>query len=335
MKEASFYTRQENSTVQCRLCPHNCIIEPKKTGICRVRKNEGGTLNSLAYGKITSLNLDPIEKKPLYHFYPGSMILSAGSFGCNFRCSFCQNWEISQAGFGDVPVRDLAPASALRTVKESNSIGLAYTYNEPLMNYEWLLETSKLLHKENLKNVLVTNGYINPEPLKELLPVIDAANIDLKSFSNRFYKKLCAGKLEPVLKTIETMVKSGKHVELTTLLIPGENDSSPEIVMLADWIAALDNRIPLHFSRYFPTYKMEVKPTGMDSLINAYALARKKLKYVYLVNVNEQEYNNTYCPSCGTAVIEREGYNVKHSGSKCSKCGASCDIINDDSDLWP
>lgn len=330
MIEAKYYEKKDDSALQCRLCPHACVIAPGKAGICRVRKNDGGKLFSLSYEQVTSLNMDPIEKKPLYHFFPGSMILSAGTLGCNFRCQFCQNWEISQGAPGDIPTRKLTSKAALQLAKENKSIGIAYTYNEPLVNFEWALETSKLFAAEGMKNVLVTNGYINQEPLKELLNSIDAANIDLKSFDEGFYRKMCGGKLEPVLKTIETMVKAGRHVELTTLIIPGANDSPAEIEKLVSWVAALSDRIPLHFSRYFPQYKMETEPTSMKALLNAYEIARKKLKYVYIGNVMEREYGNTHCPSCGEMVIERNGYDIglrKFENGKCSKCGSCCDIV--------
>ncbi|MFH1367693.1 MAG: AmmeMemoRadiSam system radical SAM enzyme [Elusimicrobiota bacterium] len=331
MIEAKYYEKKDGDTVQCRLCPHNCVISPGKTGICRIRKNDKGKLFPLTYDQVTSLNLDPIEKKPLYHFFPGSDILSVGTLGCSFRCDFCQNWEISQAGIGDIPTRKLTSEMALKMAKESKSVGMAYTYNEPLVNFEWLLETAKVFSWAELKNVLVTNGYINPEPLKELLRYVDAANIDVKAFTEQFYQKLCGAKLEPVLRTVETMVREGKHVELTTLLIPGENDNPAEIEKLVDWIASLSDRIPLHFSRFFPQYKLEVVQTPVKTLLSAYEIAKKKLKYVYLGNVMEQEHGNTYCPSCGETAIERAGYSVKFRGPKknaCPKCGTECDIVS-------
>jgi pyruvate formate lyase activating enzyme len=286
MIEAKYYEKKENQTVQCGLCPHNCVIAPGKTGICRIRQNKDGKLYSLTYDQSTSINFDPIEKKPLYHYYPGSTILSVGTLGCNFRCEFCQNWEISQAEFGDIPTRRLTSEMALKLAGENNSIGIAFTYNEPLINYEWVLDTAKLFSANKLKNVIVSNGYINPGPLAGLLPFIDAANIDVKSFSEGFYKKFCGvPAFTPVLKTVETMVRANKHVEITTLLIPGENDSAPEIEKLVDWLAGISDRIPLHFSRYFPQYKMDIPPTDMKTLLRAYELARKKLKYVYLGNV--------------------------------------------------
>jgi pyruvate formate lyase activating enzyme len=328
MKEALYYAKIEGNSAKCALCPHNCLIAPGKTGICRIRQNKDGALYSLTYGEATSINLDPIEKKPLYHYKPGSMILSVGAVGCNFRCGFCQNWEISQASFGDIPMRKLSSEMALSLAKENKSIGIAYTYNEPLVNFEWVLDTAKLFFANGMKNVIVSNGYINPEPLAELMPYINAANIDVKSFTEKFYKGLCGGKLEPVLKTVEALFHAGKHVEVTTLLIPGENDSAPELEKLAEWLAGVNNSIPLHFSRFFPQYKMERSPTEKKTLITAYELARKKLKYVYIGNIWEQEYSQTYCPECGETAVSRDGYDVKSRGKeyKCPKCGADCGI---------
>lgn len=284
MKEASYYTT-EKDFVRCLLCPHNCRIDEGKTGICRARKNTGGKLYSLVYENFTSINIDPIEKKPLYHFHPGSMILSVGTIGCNFRCMFCQNWEISQSDYDRLPMTRLTSNNALKYAKKVGSIGIAYTYNEPLINFEWDLETSQLFRKNGMKNVLVTNGFISEEPWREIIEFTDAANIDLKSFDDNFYRKICGGRLEPVLKNIEIMVKSKKHVELTNLIIPRHNDDLKLIENMVDWIADLSPEIPLHFSRYFPMYKMTESPTPYETLKEAKNIAEKKLKYVHLGNI--------------------------------------------------
>ncbi|MCB4792102.1 MAG: AmmeMemoRadiSam system radical SAM enzyme [Elusimicrobia bacterium] len=289
MFPALYYVQKDKDTIKCQLCPHGCVIGNEKTGICRVRKNHSGKLFSLTYDKFTSINLDPIEKKPLYHFHPGTYILSVGTIGCNFACDFCQNWEISQASFNGIQTRTLTKEFALKYAIENNSIGIAYTYNEPLMNYEWVLDTSKLFKEKGLKNVLVSNGFINEEPWEKLVPFLDAANIDIKSFNDEFYKKYCKGKLAPVLRSVETMVKMKKHVEITTLLIPGENDSDEEIRKLAGWLAGLNTEIPLHFSRYFPNYKMNIQTTGIETLRRAYKIAKEKLKFVHLGNVSNSE----------------------------------------------
>ena len=289
MFPALYYTTKNKDTVKCQLCPHECVIANEKTGLCRARKNHSGKLLSLSYDKFTSINIDPIEKKPLFHFHPGTSILSVGTIGCNFACDFCQNWEISQANFNGMAVRTLTKEFALKYAMENKSIGIAYTYNEPLINYEWVLDTAKLFKENNLKNVLVTNGYINETPWEKLVPFIDAANIDVKSFNDAFYKKYCKGKLAPVLKSVETMVKMRKHVEITTLIIPGENDSDEEIRNLTGWLSSLSPDIPLHFSRYFPQYKMNIQMTDIETLKRVYKIAKEKLKIVHLGNVSDGE----------------------------------------------
>jgi len=331
MQEAQFWNVHDKAKdiIRCALCPHGCVIAPGKTGICNARKNVAGRLFSLSYGELTSVNLDPIEKKPLYHFYPGSKILSVGTFGCNFKCSFCQNWEISQSAAGGVPTKRVEPGEITGMALGCGSIGIAYTYNEPLMNYEWVKDTSKLAKGKGLANVLVTNGYINPEPFRELLPFIDAANIDVKAFTDDFYKKLCRGKLSPVLETVAAMAKSGKHVEITTLLIPGENDSPEEIARLTAWLGDLDPAIPLHFSRYFPSYKMNTGPTEMDVIERSCERAKKRLRYVYAGNISDERYSRTLCPDCGETLIDRNGYDINMKempGGCCPKCGQKVNI---------
>ena len=331
MKEAQYWVQKDKTknSALCGLCPHGCVINPDKYGICGARKNVAGKLFSVSYNELTSVNLDPIEKKPLYHFFPGSKILSVGSFGCNFKCSFCQNWEISQSGLGEAPTQTITPEKIVEMALAAGSIGIAYTYNEPFMNYEWVKDVSKLAKPAGLVNVLVTNGYINPEPLSELLPFIDAANVDIKSFTEGFYNKICRGRLAPVLETVKAMVKSGVHVEITTLLVPGENDSPAELEKLADWIAQLSPEIPLHFSRYFPSYNMDTGPTRAESLELAWKTAKKKLKYVYVGNIDMPQYSKTICPSCENVLIERNGYAVKMPGIKggrCAKCGKEINI---------
>jgi len=330
MKEALYYLPLEkNKRVQCFLCPHQCIIGEGRTGICRVRKNVGGKLFALVYDQFTSVNMDPIEKKPLYHFYPGREILSLGTVGCNFKCQGCQNYEISQAEVGEVPTRTLTSDDAIRLAKEHNSIGIAYTYNEPLINFEYLLETAHQAQQDDLKNVLVTNGFINEEPLVNLLSDIDAANVDVKSFRNDFYKEYCGGNLGDVLRTVEIMVRQRKHVEITNLVIPSLNDSDNEVEDLTDWVYSLSGEIPLHFSRYYPCYKMTIKATPLPTLERLKKIAQKKLKYVYLGNVWEKPESNTYCPNCKETLIERHGYHTRIVGLEketCRKCGEKINI---------
>ncbi|MEW5692164.1 MAG: AmmeMemoRadiSam system radical SAM enzyme [Candidatus Hydrogenedentota bacterium] len=320
MQEARFYEKKQNSMVQCQLCPHNCLIKPGNTGVCGVRKNIDGVLYAMYYAIVSSVAMDPIEKKPLYHFYPGSDILSIGSYGCNFKCKFCQNYHISQ---NYERGETLSSLKLLEINKKHRSIGLSYTYNEPLINYEYIYDCSKLLKEHGFYNVLVTNGYINPEPLNELLPYIYSANIDLKSINNDFYKRLCSGTVEPVKQTIKTIFEKGALVEVTNLIIPGENDKDEEIDGIIDFIYSISPDLPLHFSKYFPRYKFNAPETPDDRLIYIYKRAKKKLHYVYTGNMYHQESSNTYCPDCNELLIERFGYNIKSyiSANRCKKCG--------------
>jgi len=282
-KEALFYESLSDGKVHCLLCPQSCQISEGKVGICRVRKNTKGKLYSLIYGQITSIALDPIEKKPLYHYHPGKYIMSVGTKGCNLACPYCQNWSISQNNL--TQTESITSQELVKKSKQTKSFGIAYTYNEPFIWYEFVLDTARLAKKEELENVLVTNGFVNPEPLEKIIPFIDAMNIDLKSMDDEFYRKFCRGKLDPVLETIKRAHKSC-HIEITNLIIPTLNDSEDNFTRLVDWI--FDNLgadVPLHFSRYFPCYKMDIPPTPIDTLKKAEQIARKKLKYVYLGNI--------------------------------------------------
>lgn len=326
MREALFYKIQDTNTV-CQLCPKECIIGEGRTGFCRVRENIGGKLYTKNYAACSSYALDPIEKKPLYHFYPGSYILSLGTWGCNFACQFCQNWEIAQDNPRTV---ELQPRQAvdLALKQGPRNIGIAFTYSEPSVWYEYVYDTALLNHQAGLKNVLVTNGFINSGPLAELLPFIDAMNIDIKAFNSEYYHRVCAGRLENVKKTVELAVKAC-HVEITTLVVPGLNDSYAEIAELAEWLASLNDDIPLHLSRYFPNYKMDKPPTPLDTMHMAYDTARKYLNYVYLGNVGGTG-NDTYCPQCGETVICRiKEKSFLTADKKCPVCGESIKIIGE------
>ncbi len=281
MIEAMYYEKVGNKEVICQLCPHYCRIKEARTGICRVRKNIDGSLYSLNYGMLTSYAYDPIEKKPLYHFYPKSTIFSIGSFGCNLSCDFCQNWQIVYLDDLSIEVSD---EEILKLAGGRGSIGLAFTYNEPTIYYEYMLNLSKKAKDLGLKNIIVTNGFINEEPLKALLPYIDGMNVDLKSIDDSFYKKLCGGSVDPVINTIELASKM-VHVEVTSLIIDGENSSKESIEKLAKRIGQIDKNIPLHLSRYFPAYKMTNPPTRLESLVEGKELAEKYLNYVYIGNV--------------------------------------------------
>lgn len=288
MKKASYYIikDREKKEIQCLLCPHVCAIPAGKTGLCRVRLNDQGELKLINYGKVTAAALDPIEKKPLKRYMPGKRIFSLGTFGCNFTCGFCQNWRIAQQ---EAPsYHFLSPQEAVEKALElipSGNIGIAYTYSEPLMWFEYVLETAKLAQQNGLKNILVTNGYINSKPLKELLPYLDAVNLDIKSFSEGFYHDVCQGELQPVLNSAKLFAEKC-HLEITTLLVPGLNDSTQEIKELASWIASIDERIPLHLSRYFPNYRFSLPPTPVAKMHEAKKTAELYLRHVFLGNVD-------------------------------------------------
>lgn len=289
MQRAMYFQKIEDSKVQCFLCPHNCVIMPGQKGVCRVRQNIGGELYSLNYGKIASIALDPIEKKPLKRFRPSSNILSAGTFGCNLKCSFCQNWSIAHQ---DAQAYDVTPellvAKAMEVKKQGN-IGIAYTYNEPSIWYEYVFDTARLAKAAGLVNVIVTNGFLSEQPMKDLLPYVDAMNIDVKGFTAGFYNRVCKATLENVKRTVE-LAASGCHVEITTLVIPGLNDSEKEMGELACWLASISPEIPLHLSRFFPNYLMNDRPvTPVETLRRCRDIASEYLDYVYLGNIMEDE----------------------------------------------
>lgn len=326
-KEAQYYEKRDDGKIACRLCPNNCIIASGKTGICGVRRNRDGTLYTMIYGEVSSIAMDPIEKKPLYHFYPGSSILSIGTVGCSFKCQFCQNYTISQ-NTGH-PTDYYSPDDLVQYARKNNSVGIAYTYSEPLIWYEFVIDTCMIAREAGLKNVFVTNGYINLEPLAGLLPFADAFNIDLKSINADFYRKVTGGKLKPVLDTIEEVSKhKGIDMEVTTLIIPGYNDSSTEMEKLTGFIASISRDIPYHLSAYYPMYKFSAPPTPIATLERIKEIAKAKLNYVYLGNVRGD--SNTYCHNCGSPLVERSGYYIKvlnYKQGKCTKCSESVPII--------
>jgi len=328
MKTALFYQKLDDSKVRCFLCPHNCILTNNKLGICGVRRNRSGDLYNETYEKVSSIHFDPIEKKPLYHFLPGKIILSIGSIGCNLKCSFCQNCEISQATVDDFrwlnhySVEEIVD---IATDKAGNT-GLSYTYNEPTIHYEYMLDIATRIKEKKMYNTMVSNGYINPEPLIKLMPVMDAFNIDLKAFTEDFYKKHSKAKLQPVLETLKLLHQHGKHFEITNLVIPTLNDDPLVFGKMIDWICEeLGEFTILHLSRYFPHYKMNISSTPVSTLERLYNIAREKLHYVYLGNVAGSEGQNTYCPFCHHLLISRFGYNTSITGigvdGKCKKCG--------------
>ncbi len=327
--EALFWQPASEGRVRCLLCPRGCLLAEGQTGVCRARGVRDGKLYPLTYAAASSIAEDPIEKKPLYHFYPGRTIFSLGSVGCNLTCSFCQNHAISQAH----PATEMLPPEEAVRLAAKNSIGIAFTYNEPTIGIEYVLETARLARRAGLKTVLVTNGFIEPAPAAALAEVIDAANVDIKSFREEFYQRLCTGSLAPVLKTSELWQKAGMHLEITNLLIPGENDTDQEIAELSSWIRDhLDPKTPLHFSAYFPRHKMTRPATEVKTLERAYEIAVEALEFVYLGNVRTHQENQTICPRCGEVVIDRQGYKITLEAlekGRCARCGEKMNIQNE------
>ncbi len=329
LRECMYY-EQAGDRLACGLCVHECKIAEGKTGVCRARKNVGGTLRSLNYARVTSVALDPIEKKPLYHFHPGSQILSLGTFGCNLSCAFCQNWTISQ---GNPGTREFSPQEALRAAQETvdqGNIGIAYTYNEPIIWYEYVYDTGKLIKDAGMCNVLVTNGLIQEEPLRELLPLVDAMNVDIKSMDDEFYRKLCGAPSGELARRTVEMAFGKVSVEITNLVVTGENDSEADFRALVDWAAGVSPDLPLHISAYRPAYKFTAPPTPMEKLEMATALAREKLNYVYVGNAFIPGGGDTTCPSCGKVVLSRNGYSTRsglNEDGSCSECGGSVNVI--------
>jgi len=325
MKEALFYTKNKNNSVNCFLCSHHCHIKDGGYGMCAVRLNKEGTLYSLNYGKVIALNIDPIEKKPLYHFLPGSKSYSIACVGCNFQCGFCQNWQISQGKIAkELSLFEyrLSPQRIVEEAISNNCPSISYTYTEPTIYFEFALEVSRLAKEKGLLNVFVTNGYMSKESLEGIKPYLDAANVDLKSLSEDFYKKICKASLAPVLDNIVLMKKLNIWVEITTLIIPGKNDSKEELGDIAEFIANLDKNIPWHISAFHPDFEFsELVPTPLKTLELAFNIAKEKgIKYVYLGNVSGDNKENTFCPACGKILIKRKGFVIGGNIIKENKC---------------
>jgi len=332
-KEALLYDKL-NGNVNCHVCARTCFIAPKRRGFCQTRENIDGKLYTLIYAATSSVAVDPIEKKPLFHFYPGTTVFSLGTVGCNFRCKHCQNWTISQATLDEISTKEILPEEAIKLAKEYGCKSIAWTYNEPTIWLEYTYDTAKLAKKEDIKTVYVTNGYMTEESFDLMKPYLDAANIDLKGMSEKFYKELCSAKLQPVLDTIKRMYENKIHIEITNLLIPGYNDSEELIRELVKFMVdEVGVEVPLHFTRFFPYYQLNhLPPTQVETLKKAHKIAKEAgMKYVYIGNVPTEDGEKTFCPECGEVLIERNGFQIVSDElketRKCPKCGARIDIV--------
>ena len=330
MKKAYLFEKLKDQTVRCVLCNHHCIIADGKRGLCNVRENRSGTLVSLVYDKIIATHCDPIEKKPLFHFLPGSRSYSVATVGCNFRCLFCQNADIAQmpADHNRIMGSSMSPDQIVNDALESHSSSISYTYTEPTVYFELAVDTARLAVSNGLKNVFVSNGYMSTQCLEYISPDLHAANVDLKSFNNQFYKEQCGAKLEPVLKTLETMKSMGVWLEVTTLLIPGLNDSVQELKALAGFLADLDPNIPWHISRFHPTYRLtELPSTPADRIHRAKNIGYDSgLNYVYTGNIPGDAGEKTFCHHCGVLLVDRFGFAVQQNIMKdgcCPECGVA------------
>ena len=330
LKTALWWEPAEKGKLLCTLCPRYCKIGDGQPGFCFIRKNIGGTLYSLGYGRPTGFSVDPIEKKPLSHFLPGTGVLSFGTAGCNLGCKFCQNWHMSKAQLDDLNALDVSPVGVVALAKKHNTPSIAYTYNDPTIFGEYVIDISRLAREEGIRSVMVTAGYIDKEARKEVYQYIDAANVDLKAFSEMFYHKLTFSHLADVLDTLVWLKnETDVWIELTTLLIPGENDSDEELKRMTDWVLKnLGDEVPMHFTAFHPDFKMTDRPrTPQSTLSRARTLASNAgVKYCYVGNVYDTEGQTTYCPNCRTALIERDWHTVfsnKIMNGKCPECGES------------
>jgi len=331
--EAMLYKKAGGNACNCFLCSHRCRnIKPGKRGVCRVRENRDGTLVSLVYGRLIAEHVDPIEKKPLYHFMPGTVSLSIATAGCNFKCDYCQNWQISQTDGTVGPNRHTSPEEVVHSAKSHHCPSISYTYTEPTIFFEFAHDCAKLAQAEGIRNNFVTNGFQTPETIEVMAGLIDAANVDLKAFSDTFYRERCKARLEPVCEAIRLMHEAGIHIEVTTLLIPGFNDDEDELKALTEFLAGVSVDIPWHVSRYHPNYRFDkARPTPSESIFHALELGEQAgLRYLYAGNMPAGDYENTRCPGCGATVIERTGFSARTpglDGSKCKACGEELPIV--------
>jgi len=323
VREARYYQRLDRERVQCQLCPKRCITGDGQRGVCRVRENQAGTYKTLVYGRLTTMNLDPIEKKPLFHFLPSTTALSVATAGCNVRCKFCQNWNISQANPEDVRFRYVSPEELVQTARQYGAKSIAYTYNEPIVFSEYMLDSATLGKARGVYNVMISNGYINRKPLDDLCQQLTAIKVDFKAFSDRFYHQTVSGSLQPVLDTMVRIREQGVWLEMVYLVIPTLNDDPQELRDMCQWIIHnLGTDVPLHFTRYHPQYLLKHLPsTPIRTLETAYQIARDAgIKYVYLGNVPTNPAENTYCAACGKMIVERTGFAIRSISIKDGKC---------------
>ena len=333
-KESRFSEAFKDDTIRCIICPKMCVIKPGSRGFCDTKENKDGRLISLTYGQLSAIAVDPIEKKPLSHFHPGSLAFSISSVGCSFTCPWCQNWHLSMAKPGEIPTRYVAPEEVVAMAKRQDCSNIAYTYNEPLINLDYVEDVARLAKKQGLKNVLVTNGYISIPALNRVVDVIDAANIDWKAFNEPFYRKYCSADLKSVLDATVEMKRRGVHVEVTFLIIPETNDGEDEARRMTRFLVEkLGPDTPLHLSRFFPHYKFtHVPPTPVQTLIKARQIAMEEgVRYVFVGNVPLTEYDDTLCPRCGKPVVERGGYTITgwhlDDENSCEYCGEPIPIV--------
>jgi pyruvate formate lyase activating enzyme len=334
MKETNLYKGLDDKKVRCLICAHSCTLGPGKRGICGVRENQDGRLMSLVYGRAIALNVDPIEKKPLFHFYPGTKSFSIATVGCNMRCLHCQNADISQMARdqNQIQGQDVSPDLIVKAALDHQCRTIAYTYTEPAVFFDYALDTARLAQKKGIKNIFVTNGYLSEMALKEVAPYLDGANVDLKSFKDQTYRDLCGARLQPVLDSIRRMKKMKIWVEVTTLLIPGINDSEEELKEIAEFIRSCDPGIPWHISRFHPTYRlMDKPPTSVKAVQKARDLGLEAgLRFVYTGNVPDEKGESTFCYSCGAKLIHRRGFEVDSKRivqGKCPECGVPIDGV--------
>ncbi len=324
---ARFQRALADQVCRCELCPRHCVIKPGQFGFCLHRRNENGRLLAAQYGRVAALAVDPIEKKPLFHFHPGTSIASVGAIGCNLACKFCQNWHLST---GEASTKYVSPQELAAQAGMGGSIGLAFTYNEPMIWFEYILDTAAMLRPKGHAVVLVTNGYLEAEPFAELTQWVDAMNVDLKG-DEEFYRRVAGGKMAPVRRNIETAVRAGVHVEVTNLLVTGANESPAAVAEVVDWLASVSPKIPLHFSRYFPNHRFDAPPTPVRALEEAATIAKKKLEFVYVGNVQLPGASDTRCPQCGATAIKRLGYSVEVVGltdaGTCASCGRDLAMV--------